>query len=345
MTTLSVLDQSPIRRGGTGGDALRETIALAEAADRLGYSRYWVAEHHNTNALASTAPEVLIGQIAAKTSGIRVGSGGVMLPHYSALKVAEAFRMLETLYPGRIDLGIGRAPGSDGRTARALARSRAPMDLSEFPNQLLDLYGFLADDFPPDHEFHGISAMPRPEGMPELWLLGSTEVSAGYAAELGWSFCYAHFINPERADTALDAYRKLFTPSPVAAAPRPSIAVSALVAETEEEAERLSWSRWGWRLMGGAGGPGIPPVEDALAFDYTEPEREYLAMVKSRSLHGTPEQVRDRLLAMGEKLDVDDFVVVTITYDFASRLRSYELLAEAFDLEPRFLSPSGAAPI
>ena len=294
-----------------------------------------MAEHHNTNALASTAPEVLIGQIAAQTSGIRVGSGGVMLSHYSSLKVAEAFRLLETLYPGRIDLGIGRAPGSDGRTARALSRNREPMDLRDFPNQLLDLYGFLADDFPPDHEFHGITAMPRPDGIPELWLLGSSDVSAGYAAELGWSFCYAHFINPERADTAFEAYRKLFVPSPIAAAPRASIAVSALVAETEEDAERLSWSRWGWRLMGGAGGPGIPPVEDALAFAYTEPEREYIEMMKSRSLHGTPEQVRDRLLAMGERHGLDEFVVVTITYDFASRLRSYELLAEAFALEPR----------
>ena len=181
----------------------------------------------------------------------------------------------------------------------------------------------------------GPSARGCGKGIPELWLLGSSDVSAGYAAELGWSFCYAHFINPERADTAFEAYRKLFVPSPIAAAPRPSIAVSALVAETEEDAERLSWSRWGWRLMGGAGGPGIPPVEDALAFAYTEPEREYIEMMKSRSLHGTPEQVRDRLLAMGERHGLDEFVIVTITYDFASRLRSYELLAEAFGLEPR----------
>ncbi len=335
MTTLSVLDQSPVRLGGTPAQALAETVQLAQAADRLGFERYWVAEHHNTSALASTAPEVLIGQIAAHTSHIRVGSGGVMLPHYSSLKVAEAFRLLETLHPGRIDLGIGRAPGSDGRTARALAPVGVPMDLREFPNQLLDLYGFLADDFPPDHEYHGITAMPRPDSMPDLWLLGSSDVSAGYAAELGWPFCYAHFINPHRAETAFDAYRKLFAPSPVEEAPRASIAVSALVAQTEEEAERLSWSRWGWRLMGGAGGSGIPTPEEALAFDYSEPEREYLETLKHRSLYGDPTQVRDRLLAMGERYGVDDFVVVTITYDFGARLRSYELLAEAFALEAR----------
>ncbi len=335
MTVLSVLDQSPIRRGGTAAVALAETVALAQAADRLGYERYWVAEHHNTSALASTAPEVLIGQIAARTSGIRVGSGGVMLPHYSALKVAEAFRLLETLYPGRIDLGIGRAPGSDARTARALAPTRQPQDLGQFPDQLLDLYGFLADDFPPDHEFHGITAMPRPQTMPELWLLGSSDVSAGYAAELGWPFCYAHFINSHRGGTAFEAYRRLFTPSPVAATPRAAIAVSALAAETEAEAERLSWSRWGWRLMGGAGGSGIPSPEEALAFTYTEPEHEYLELLRQRSIQGDPGQVRERLLALGERYGVDDFVIVTITYDFGARLRSYELLAEAFALEPR----------
>lgn len=335
MITLSVLDQSPVRRGGTAAEALAETVRLAQLADRLGYERYWVAEHHNTSALASTAPEVLIGHIANRTGGIRVGSGGVMLSHYSSLKVAEAFRLLETLHPGRIDLGIGRAPGSDARTARALSPTQSPRDLSHFPDQLLDLYGFLADDFPPDHEHHGIRAMPRPEAMPHLWLLGSSDVSAGYAAELGWPFCYAHFINSHRADTALDAYRTLFAPSPVASEPRASIAVSALVAETEEEAERLSWSRWGWRLMGAAGRGGIPPPEEALAFDYTEPEREYLATLKRRSIYGDPAQVRERLLTMGERYGVDDFVVVTITYDYGARLRSYELLAEAFALEPR----------
>lgn len=335
MTTLSVLDQSPVRRGSTAADALAETVRLAQLADRLGFERYWVAEHHNTSALASTAPEVLIGHIASQTEQIHVGSGGVMLPHYSALKVAEAFRLLETLHPGRIDLGIGRAPGSDARTARALAPSGVPMDLREFPNQLLDLYGFLADDFPPDHEYHGIRAMPRPQAMPALWLLGSSDVSAGYAAELGWPFCYAHFINSHRADTALDAYRKLFAPSPVASEPRASMAVSALVAETEEEAEFLSWSRWGWRLMGAEGRGGIPPPEEALAFNYSEPEREYLDVLKRRSIYGSPEQVRERLLTMGERYGVDDFVVVTITYDYKARLRSYELLAEAFGLEPR----------
>lgn len=343
MTTLGVLDQSPVRRGGTAAQALAETLALARAAERLGYARYWVAEHHNTPALASTAPEVLIDRIAAATSAIRVGSGGVMLPHYSALKVAETFRLLETLHPGRIDLGVGRAPGSDSRTARALAPSRQPMDLAAFPDQLLDLYGFLADDFPPDHEFHGVAAMPRPRAMPGLWLLGSSDVSAGYAAELGWPYCHAHFINASRTDSSLDAYRTLFRPSPVAAAPRASIAVHALAAGSDEEAEHLSWSRWGWRIMGGARGGGIPSPEEALAFAYAEPEREYLETLRRRSIHGTPARVRERLLALGARHGVDDFVIVTITHDFAARLRSYELLAEAFALAPRDAAPRDGA--
>lgn len=336
MVTLSVLDQSPIRAGGTPEQALRDTLDLARAADRLGYARYWIAEHHNSGSLASASPEILIAQVAAHTKHLRVGSGGVMLSHYSPLKVAEQFRMLEALFPGRIDLGIGRAPGSDARTARALAYKAPPIDLEHFPEQLLDLYGFLSDSFPERHEYRRIRAMPALDRMPELWLLGSSDVSAGYAAELGWSFCFAHFINQERATVALDAYRKLFQPSPVLDAPRASLAVSATVAETREEAERLSWSRWAWRLMGARGGAqGIPSPEDAMAFDFTGPEREYLQFAKQRSIYGTPGDVRDRLLALGEELGVDDFVVVTVTYDVAARLRSYELLADAFGLERR----------
>ena len=248
--SLSVLDQSPVRSGGTAQEAVQESLLLAQAADRLGYTRYWVAEHHNMTGLASTAPEVLIGHIAANTKGIRVGSGGVMLSHYSPLKVAESFNLLATLYPGRIDLGVGRAPGSDARTARALAPSGNPSNLQNFPEHLMNLYGFLSGDFPKEHRFHGIRAQPLGETIPDLWILGSSDVGAEYAAELGWNFCHAYFINPHSARSSFDAYRKLFSPSPVSNTPRTSIGVSVLCAETHEEAERLSWSRWGWRRMG-----------------------------------------------------------------------------------------------
>ena len=335
MVTLSVLDQSPIRAGGTAAQAIQETLQLAQAADRLGYRRYWVAEHHNSGGLAGASPEILVGQIAARTEHIRVGSGGVMLSHYSPLKVAEQFRMLEALYPGRIDLGVGRAPGSDGRTAGILAYGREGLTLDHFPDQLMDLYGFLTDSFPEGHPFRGVRAMPQVPTVPELWLLGSTWQGAGYAAELGWSFSFAHFISPDGGEDVIRAYRQRFRPSPLLAEPRASLGVSVTCAATEEEAERLSWSRWASRIARQHGRPGgIMPPEEAMALLYTTQDREYLEYMRSRSIYGDPEQVKRKLLALGERYDVDEFVVVTITYDFAARVRSYELLAEVFDLEP-----------
>ncbi|HLZ68420.1 MAG TPA: LLM class flavin-dependent oxidoreductase [Dehalococcoidia bacterium] len=330
---LSVLDQSPIRRGGTPRDAINETLRLAEVCDRLGYRRYWLAEHHNSGGLACASPEVLIPMVAARTQQIRVGSGGVMLSHYSPLKVAETFRMLEALHPGRIDLGIGRAPGSDGRTARALAHGPGALGIEHYPEQLADLYGFLTDDFPRNHPFHGIHAMPAGPEMPEIWLLGSTAESASLAAHFGWAFSFAQFISPEGGEGMIRAYKRHFKPSPLLAEPRASIGVSVTCADTEEEAERLCWSRWYWRATAlGGGRGGVPPVEEALAYSYTEQEREYIEYMRRLSIHGTPEQVKARLLALGEAYGVDEFVVVTITHDFAARVHSYELLAEAFGL-------------
>ncbi len=331
---LSVLDQSPVAGGKTASEAVQDTLRLAQAADRLGYSRYWIAEHHNSGGLASAAPEVLIGAAAAATKRIRVGSGGVMLSHYSPLKVAEQFRMLEALHPGRIDLGVGRAPGSDRRTALALAAGPGQLGIEHYPDQLMDLYGYLADDLPPDHPFKGIKASPAGDTMPELWLLGSSDASARYAAELGWSFCFAHFINPENGTAYVDAYRKLFDPSPLLKAPRASVGISVTCAETDEEAERLCWSRWGWRIMSAHGERnGIPSPEEAMAFDYTEPERDYLAHLRQTSIWGSPGRVKDRMESLAAEYRVDELVVVTITYDFEARVRSYELLADAFALE------------
>jgi luciferase family oxidoreductase group 1 len=331
MATLSVLDQSPIRSGGTAAQAIQETLQLAKATDRLGYRRYWVAEHHNSGGLAGASPEILIGQIAAQTERIRVGSGGVMLSHYSPLKVAEQFRMLESLYPGRIDLGIGRAPGSDGRTAGILAYGRQTFAGDGYAEQLLDLYGFLTDNFPDDHPFRGIRAMPQVERVPDLWLLGSTRHSAGLAAELGWGFSFAHFISPDGGEDVVQDYRRRFQPSGLMEAPSASLGVSVTCAETEEEAERLSWSRWAWRVASNQGRRGgIPSPEEAKAMLMTVQDREYVEYMRGRSIYGNPEQVKARLLALGEQYGVDEFVVVTITHDFAARVRSYELLAEAF---------------
>src|SRR5215471_12595996 len=193
MLRLGVLDQSPVRSGGVVADAIHETLELAELCDRLGYHRYWLAEHHSTPGLAGSSPEVLIGQVAARTSRLRVGSGGVMLQHYSALKVAESFRVLETLYPGRIDLGIGRAPGSDQFTARVLAGSGGGIE--DFPRKLAALLGFLHGDLPAEHPYSSTLAMPTGPSAPEIWLLGSSDQSAILAAHLGTGFSFAHFIN------------------------------------------------------------------------------------------------------------------------------------------------------
>lgn len=330
MLKLSVLDQSPIRAGGTPADAIRETLELAELCDSLGYERYWIAEHHNSRGLASASPEILIGQVAARTQRIRVGSGGVMLTHYAPLKVAEQFRMLETLFPGRIDLGIGRAPGSDTKTARALASGHPQPGLEHYGEMLLDLYGFLSGDLPEDHPYHGIRAMPAGPTNPELWLLGSTAASGDYAAQLGFGFSFAHFITPEGGPLVAKRYREEFEPSPVLDAPQLSVGVSATVADTKEEAEHLSWSRWVSRVGWRTGRPlGLLSPDDAKRIELTEPERDYVEYQRQNSIYGTPEEVLERLQALAGDYGTDELVLVTITHDFEARKRSYELLAKA----------------
>ena len=330
---LGVLDQLPIRSGGTAAQAIAESFELAERCDALGFTRYWLAEHHNAGSLACAAPEILIPQVAARTRRMRVGSGGIMLPHYSSLKVAESFRTITTQFPGRIDLGVGRAPGSDGRTARALVHGPGALGVDRFPEQVLDLYGWLADDLPPDHEFRAVRASPPNAPMPDLWMLGSSHYGGHVAAELGWRFCFAHFISPDGGEGVVRKYLDRFQPSPAAAEPQASLGVSVTVAPTDEEAERLCWSRWCWRIQGNRGARGgIPSVEEALNFDYSQPELDYIAYMQQRSIHGSPKRVRERLEAMSAEYGVEEFIALTITYDFAARVRSYELLAEEFGL-------------
>jgi luciferase family oxidoreductase group 1 len=334
--TLSVLDQSPVRAGGSPAQAIAETVELARAAERLGYHRYWVAEHHSSAGLAGTAPEILVARLAAATTTMRVGSGGVMLSHYSALKVAESFRVLEALYPGRIDLGIGRAPGSDYRTARALQHGPGVLGIEHFPQQIADLMGFLHDALPREHPFAGVQAQPLGQTAPELWLLGSSDGSAAYAAHFGCAFSFAHFITDQGGPAVMAAYREGFRPSPWLARPQGSIGVFVLCADSDAEARRLALSRdlWRLRLERGELGP-FPSVEEAEAYPYSREERLRLAFNRRRQVVGAPEPVRDQLLALGELYGVEEFVVVTICHDFAARLRSYALLAEVFGLAPR----------
>lgn len=334
---LSVVDQSPVRRGGTAADALQETIALAAAAEALGYTRYWVAEHHNLPNFAGTSPEILIGQIAARTRTIRVGSGGVMLTHYSAFKVAENFRMLETLFPGRIDLGIGRAPGSDQLTAAALSYPGRPRDVRYFPEQVRDVLAYLSDEVEQNHPFAGAHAGPgTPITVPEVWLLGSRYESAYMAATFGLPFSYAHFfgIGVVEGPAIVEGYRRHFRPSATLAEPRVNVTVHVLCAETEEKAQQLATSRNLAKLKSTFGRPdGIPPVEAALAYPYTVEERAYIREFSQTYIDGTPQQVLTKLAAVSQLYQTTDIGIVTICYDFADRLRSYELVAEVCELK------------
>ena len=336
MIRLSVLDQSPIRAGHTPAEAIAETIELARACERLGYHRYWVAEHHSSEGLAGAAPEILVARLAAATSAMRIGTGGVMLSHYAPLKVAEQFRMLETLYPGRIDLGIGRAPGSDYVTARALAHGPGALGIEEFPRQIQDLLAYLRDEIPHGHPFAGVSAQPRGATSPEPWLLGSSDQSAAFAAYFGCAFSFAHFITERMGPEIMAAYRREFRPSIWYDKPQGSIGVAVICAESAAAAERLAKSRdlSRLRMEHGILGP-VPSVEEAEAYDYSREERLRVAFNRQRQVIGDPAQCKAKLLAYGESYGVDEFVIVTITHDPGARLRSYELLAREFELEPR----------
>jgi luciferase family oxidoreductase group 1 len=329
---LGVLDQSPIPEGGSPAGAVAATLELAVLAEKLGYSRYWVAEHHNAPGFAGTVPEILIARIAALTARIRVGSAGVMLSHYAPLKVAETFRMLETLYPGRIDLGIGRAPGSDPRTAYALEPG-GPYDIAGFPDKISDLLGFLANDMPEGHPFRQILVQPAGPAMPELWVLGSSDQSAAYAARFGLPFAFAHFISGQGGDEACEMYTRHYRPSPAYPEPRAALAVFAICAETEAGAVRLAASRELWRLRVERGelGP-IPTPEEALAYPYTDIERARIARTRARQVVGDPGQVKAKIEKLAAAHGAAEVSVVTITHDPAARRRSYELLAAEFGL-------------
>jgi luciferase family oxidoreductase group 1 len=329
---LSVLDQSPISEGSTGADALRNSIDLAQAAERAGYHRYWCAEHHGTPMLACASPEVLIAAVAAATARIRVGSGGVMLPHYSPLKVAETFSMLSALYPNRIDLAIGRAPGSDPLTAFALQRDRRHPAPDDFPQQLAELLAYLWNRMPSDHRFARLAALPGGVARPEVWLLGSSPQSGEWAAELGLPYAFADFINPGGATIAAQ-YRHQFASSGVNPEPRVIAAAWALCAETDQEAQRLaSSSRMAFTLFLQGTLIPVPPVETAVRFLEEYPAHAEALSCRRRGIVGSPASVRAQLETFAAEYGADEVMVVTITYDHQARVHSYELIGEAFGL-------------
>ena len=325
-----MLDQSPIAEGATGASALRNTIDLARLADGLGYARYWIAEHHGMPMLASAAPEILIAEVAAVTERIRVGSGGVMLPHYSPLKVAETFSILSGLHGDRIDLGIGRAPGSDRQTMIALQRDRRQLSPDDFPEQLAELLAYFENDFPPGHPFARLAALPGAPGKPDVWLLGSSPQSALWAGELGLPYSIADFITPHGAENAR-LYRERFEPSARRSQPELGICVSAICAETDAEARQLAASQqMAITLLRRGRLVTVPPVETALAF-LAQPGNQEVPGGR-RAVVGTPDAVRAGLEQVAAEYGAGEIAIVTITHDHGARRRSYELIAEAFGL-------------
>jgi luciferase family oxidoreductase group 1 len=330
---LSVLDLSLIDAGSNSAQALQNTIELARTADRLGYTRHWLAEHHNSPGIASSTPEVMIAAVARETTRIHVGSGGVMLPNHTPLKVVETFRILEALHPGRIDLGIGRAPGTDQVTALALRRSKAALDADDFPEQLAELLAFSTGEFPEEHPFRSIAPSPKDVELPPIWLLGSSGFSSQLAATLGMGFAFAHHINPISAVEATHTYRENFTPSAQFKQPHTIITAAVICAETEERVEELAATSdlAMLRVYSGRSGP-MPSPQEAMSYPYTALERARARSLRSQRLIGTPASVKEQLTRLVERTQADEAMITTVFYGHENRLRAYELLAEAFDL-------------
>jgi luciferase family oxidoreductase group 1 len=333
MTPLSVLDLSVVTTGTPPAQSLRNSIDLAKHADQLGYARYWLAEHHSLASVASPAPEIMIGQIAAATQRIRVGSGGVMLPNHAPLMVAERFKMLEALFPGRIDLGLGRAPGTDQTTMHALRQRFDQRGGDDFIERLIELTLWETREFPPNHPYHNVFAMPNDTVLPPIWLLGSSDYSSQLAAQLGMGFGFAHHFASHDAADAMIHYRAHFKPSRWRENPHAILAIAVIMAETDEEADRIASSADLNRLLRDRGQyKPLPSIEEAQAYPYTDTERASIARNRSRMFVGSKQTVMEKIAPLIEASRPDEVMVITATYDHEARKRSYSLLADAFGI-------------
>ncbi len=327
---LSALDLVPVAEGVGSGEAIRHSLTLAQELDRLGYQRLWYAEHHNMPAIASTTPATMIALAAQQTRSIRLGSGGVMLPNHAPLQVAETFKMLEALHPGRIDLGIGRAPGTDQVTALALRRSREALLANDFPERLEELQDF-GSGLQRSHPFVGVTAYPEDVPLPPIWLLGSSDFSAALAAKLGLGFAFAAHFSPDRPDVPMLAYRSQFQANGTLEAPHAILAVSVICAETAAEATRLASSmQLSWVRLRSGRPSKIPSPETALGHPYTPQEAAVAEGYRQLQIVGTPATVRERIETLAARTQADEVMITTVTHDPAARIRSYQLLAEAF---------------
>lgn len=327
--TLSILDQSPISAGKTAQDALQASIELAKLADVMGYKRYWIAEHHNMTGLACPTPDVMLGIIGSQTKRIRIGSGAVLLPHYSPFHVAETFNLLATLYPGRIDLGIGRAPGGSAETSIALSGNFLEQ-VRLMPKKLDELLRFLKQDFPDDHLYKRIQATPLPDTPPVPWLLGTSEKSSIQAAELGLPYAFGHFMSEQDGPSIVSNYQKNFNKEGYHDQPQVIVAVAVICAETTEKAEDLALSQLIWRIQQskGEGISGVPSVEAAKAYTLTDEEKDKIAKMKEKMIIGNPSEVKKKLKQLSELFQTEELMMITITHCYEDRLRSYELIAK-----------------
>lgn len=325
---LSVLDQSPIPSGASAQEALADTVRLAQITESLGYHRYWVAEHHGSKSFAGCSPEILVGHIANATSRIRVGSGGVMLMHYSPLKVAENFKLLQCLHPNRIDLGIGRAPGSDGLTAAALAYG-SQVGIEYLPAKIADLKAFVRDKPPFTEALAGVNPAPQLDVPPEIWMLASTDEGARIAAHFSLPFSFAHFISPDLVESACRVYRERFISSPEVPEPVVTLGVFALCADTRAEAEELALCRDLWRLKVERGlFEPYPSVAEARDFEYTEADKARMAERHQHQILGTKDEVAEQLSSLAERVGAQELMVISIAHEFERRVRGYELLMD-----------------
>jgi len=331
MTLLSVLDQTPVIDGHSVADAIAATVELAQLADDLGYTRYWCAEHHGLFGVSNPCPEVMLARLGSVTKRIRIGSGGIMLPYYSPFKIAEQFLMLEALFPNRVDLGVGRAPGGDMRTAQAVAAgayNRGEL----FPQQVAELIALMDGTLPSDHLAHGVLLQPQIATRPQLWVLGSSDFGGLLAAQLGLRYSFAHFINPHFGQAVAQAYRERFQAGhedkPYLAA-----AVFVICADTEREAAELEKAVDLRRVQMAYGlNAPVPSIAQGLAQEYGEREKLVIDREKPRSIIGTPETVTERMLTLQEQFAADELIVLSVTGSYRARVRSYQLLAEAFEL-------------
>ncbi len=324
---LSVLDLAPIGSGSTATDALRNSVALAQHAERLGYVRHWFAEHHGMPSIASSSPEILIAHIAANTDHIRVGSGGIMLPNHAPLRIAEAFHTLEALHPDRIDLGVGRAPGAD----RAAMAAMRPFDSEQFPQQLAEMYSLSRGDFPPGHPFYGVRAVPADVQLPPVWLLGSSGASAQLAGSLGMGYSFARHFSPTPPGPAFDMYRDSFQPSGRFPEPHTILAVSIVAAESDDEANFLAGSLdLSWIRFRRSEFKPIPSPEEAAAYAWTPQERDFAAENRARHFIGAPSTFLPQLAALAEETGASEIMVNTMVHGHTERLASYSLLAKAW---------------